>query len=270
MSDPAARAWHAPSLPRRVRTAAPGEAAAAGAPDGSRTTDTSRAPVTPSAAPEERELRESLAEAERQAGQMVSAYVDDDLALRQLRRRLAAVDVGGAAAAAGAGAEGGVAGVQGFGPGELAMFDLIPGPVALVHGPDHRVAYVNGAYTDLFGARPAGQKARDALPELDALGLLPLMDQAWRSGRARTAKARRLPGGAGRDPARSSYYTFTCTPVEQHGVLVFGADVTDQVESAERLRAGDARQRAAAVTLQRSLLPQELEQPDDLRVAATY
>ncbi|WP_078971552.1 SpoIIE family protein phosphatase [Streptomyces chattanoogensis] len=201
---------------------------------------------------------------------MVSTYVDDDLALRQLRRRLAAVDVGAADTAAGAGAEGGVADVQGFGPGELAMFDLIPGPVAVVHGPDHRVAYVNGAYTELFGARPAGQKARDALPELDALGLLPLMDQAWRSGRARTAKARRLPGGAGRDPARSSYYTFTCTPVEQYGVLVFGADVTGQVEAAERLRAGEARQRAAAVALQRSLLPQELEQPDDLRVAATY
>ncbi|MFE7122417.1 SpoIIE family protein phosphatase, partial [Streptomyces sp. NPDC057654] len=54
------------------------------------------------------------------------------------------------------------------------------------------------------------------------------------------------------------------------GVLVFAADVTDQIESAERLRASERRQREAAVTLQRSLLPQELEQPDDLRVAATY
>ncbi|CAM5631589.1 PPM-type phosphatase domain-containing protein OS=Streptomyces paromomycinus OX=92743 GN=GKJPGBOP_04464 PE=4 SV=1 [Streptomyces rimosus subsp. rimosus] len=96
-----------------------------------------------------------------------------------------------------------------------------------------------------------------------------------------------MPGGAGADQSRDGYYTFTCTPIEvaasgpapdpevacvapHKGVLVFGADVTDQVESTERLRAAEARQRAAAVTLQRSLLPQELEQPDDLRVAATY
>ncbi|TGA99067.1 PAS sensor protein [Streptomyces palmae] len=100
--------------------------------------------------------------------------------------------------------------------------------------------------------------------------------------------------------SRDSYYTFTCTPIEVtvpapadqrpespartpaaagegagrpgscRGVLVFGAEVTDQVETAERLRVSERHQREAAVTLQRSLLPQELEQPDDLRVAATY
>ncbi|MFF8814379.1 SpoIIE family protein phosphatase [Streptomyces pactum] len=101
---------------------------------------------------------------------------------------------------------------------------------------------------------------------------------------------------------RDTYYTFTCTPIEvpvpvsenpaetpggcsatgddgtagegtttgRRGVLVFGADVTDQVETAERLRASERLQREAVVTLQRTLLPQELEQPDDLRVAATY
>ena len=53
-------------------------------------------------------------------------------------------------------------------------------------------------------------------------------------------------------------------------MLVFAADVTDHAEAAERLRASERRQRETAVTLQRSLLPQELEQPDDLRVAATY
>lgn len=53
-------------------------------------------------------------------------------------------------------------------------------------------------------------------------------------------------------------------------MLVFATDVTDHAEAAERLRASERRQRETAVTLQRSLLPQELEEPDDLRVAATY
>src|SRR5262249_31169745 len=86
-----------------------------------------------------------------------------------------------------------------------------------------------------------------------------------------TVKSRKAPDG------RS--YTFTCTPVDvsedpdaeggDGGVLVFATDVTDHAEAAERLRASERRQRETAVTLQRSLLPQELEEPDDLRIAAT-
>ncbi|KJY41281.1 PAS/PAC sensor protein [Streptomyces sp. NRRL B-1568] len=159
-----------------------------------------------------------------------------------------------------------------------AILGQVPALVAVVYGPDHRIAYVNAAYATLFGPRIPGTPARDALPELEELGLLPLMDQVLRSGKPRTIKSRRVPSPADTDAGpRHGYYTFTCSPIDvaegpapQRGVLVFAADVTDQVEAAERLRASERRQREAAVTLQRSLLPQELEQPDDLRVAATY
>ncbi|MFJ6798799.1 SpoIIE family protein phosphatase [Streptomyces sp. NPDC091268] len=157
------------------------------------------------------------------------------------------------------------------------VLDRLPALVALVHGPEHRVAYVNDAYTAGFGSRTAGDPADVALPELGELGLLPLLDQVQRSGKPRTAKNRTAPGGA-------SSYTVTCTPVafpttdipaepadpHRTGVLIHLADVTDHAEAADRLRASERRQREAAVTLQRSLLPQELEQPDDLRIAATY
>ncbi|MET7703777.1 MULTISPECIES: ATP-binding SpoIIE family protein phosphatase [unclassified Streptomyces] len=147
------------------------------------------------------------------------------------------------------------------------VLDRVPALVALVHGPDHRVAYVNDAYEAAFGARAVGAPARETLPELDELGLLPLLDQVLRSSKPRTVKSRKAPGG------RS--YTFTCTPVDvpedsAGGVLIFAADVTDHAEAAERLRASEREQRETAVTLQRSLLPQELEEPDDLRIAATY
>ncbi|WP_053710695.1 ATP-binding SpoIIE family protein phosphatase [Streptomyces sp. NRRL B-3648] len=147
------------------------------------------------------------------------------------------------------------------------VLDRVPALVALVHGPHHRLSYVNDAYTAAFGARPTCAPAREALPELAELGLLPLLDQVLRSGKPRTLKSRKAVDG------RS--YTFTCTPVAEDGdrdagVLVFATDVTDHAEAAERLRASERRQRETAVTLQRSLLPQELEQPDDLRIAATY
>lgn len=146
------------------------------------------------------------------------------------------------------------------------VLDRVPALVALVHGSDHRIAYVNDAYVAAFGVRSPGEPAREALPELAELGLLPLLDQVLRSGKPRTLKSRKAVDG------RS--YTFTCTPAAEHGdgagVLVFATDVTDHAEAAERLRASERRQRETAVTLQRSLLPQELEQPDDLRIAATY
>nr|WP_202482031.1 SpoIIE family protein phosphatase [Streptomyces sp. SID5594] len=151
----------------------------------------------------------------------------------------------------------------------------LPVAVALLHGPDHRVAYVNEAYETAFGPRPCGVPAAEALPELAELSVLPLLDQVLRSGTARTVKSRRTAGGGS--------YTVTCTPVaawggtedkddgrREGGVLVYAADVTDHAEAAERLRTSERRHRETAVTLQRSLLPQELEQPDDLRIAATY
>ncbi|MEU0102738.1 ATP-binding SpoIIE family protein phosphatase [Streptomyces sp. NPDC006267] len=162
----------------------------------------------------------------------------------------------------------------------------LPAPVALLHGPDHRVAYVNDAYEAAFGPRPSGAPAAAAMPELAQLSVLPLLDQVLRSGTARTVKSRRTAEGGS--------YTVTCTPVaawdsedkaagedgrsghagadasREGGVLVYAADVTDHAEAAERLRTSERRHRETAVTLQRSLLPQELEQPDDLRIAATY
>ncbi|WP_127357049.1 ATP-binding SpoIIE family protein phosphatase [Actinacidiphila soli] len=149
------------------------------------------------------------------------------------------------------------------------MLGQVPALIAVTYGPSHRIGYVNDAYADVFGPRPPGDPAREALPELAELGLLPLMDQVYRSGKPRTVKARRVA-----TPSRQGYFTFTCTPVQaaagDGGVLVFAADVTDQVQSAKRLRESERRLHDTAVTLQRSLLPQELEQPDDLRVAATY
>ncbi|MFI8967110.1 SpoIIE family protein phosphatase [Streptomyces sp. NPDC053493] len=171
--------------------------------------------------------------------------------------------------------EGGASGAPGSSVDGPALEDFtvreivgrLPGLVALVYGPEHRIAYVNEAYAAAFGPRPAGATVAGSCPEAEELGLLPLLDQVLRSGKPRTVKSRRTQDGGS--------YTVTCLPVESPrlpdgGVLVHAADVTDHAEAAERLRASERRHRETAVTLQRSLLPQELEQPDDLRIAATY
>ena len=162
-------------------------------------------------------------------------------------------------------------------PSVPGVLSRLPALIAVTYGPAHHVGFVNDAYAEVFGPRATGAPARDALPELDELGLLPLMDQVHRSGKPRTVKARKVHWADGSPLTRQGYFTFTCTPVQaedtdadRRGVLIFAADVTDQVLAADRLRASERRLHETAVTLQRSLLPQELEQPDDLRVAATY
>lgn len=158
------------------------------------------------------------------------------------------------------------------------ILEELPALVALVHGTEHRVAYLNEPYTTAFGTRELGTPAAESCPELAELGLFPLLDQVLRSGKPRTVKSRKattLPLSQSHTRRGESSFTVTCTPVDaqgsgEGGVLIYAADVTDHAEAAERLRAGERRLRETAVTLQRSLLPQELEQPDDLRVAATY
>ncbi|MFH9355237.1 SpoIIE family protein phosphatase [Kitasatospora sp. NPDC017646] len=157
------------------------------------------------------------------------------------------------------------------------VLNRIPAPVAVTYGPLHQLGYANRAYRELFGDRPTGLPAGEALPELGTMGVLPLMDQVIRGGRPRSVKARCILGLTG-----NRYYNVSCVPLgtgdtgdtpsegPPAGVLIFAAEVTDQVLAAARLREAERRQREAAVTLQRSLLPQKLDQPAGLRVAATY
>lgn len=157
------------------------------------------------------------------------------------------------------------------------VLSRIPAPVAVTYGPSHQLGYTNRAYRELFGDRPTGLPAAEALPELGTMGVLPLMDQVIRGGSPRSVKARCILGLTG-----NRYYNVSCVPLgpgdtaetdaegPPSGVLIFAAEVTDQVLAAARLREAERRQREAAVTLQRSLLPQKLDQPADLRVAATY
>ncbi|MDH6578784.1 hypothetical protein P3T29_004457 [Kitasatospora sp. MAP5-34] len=165
----------------------------------------------------------------------------------------------------------------------------LPAPVAVTYGPLHQLGYANHAYRELFGERTNGLPASEALPELAALGVLPLLDQVIRSGRPRSVKARCIlglggtryynvscvplgaePSSSGRSVGRSAGRSAAAKGLDPAAVLIFASEVTDQVQAATRLREAERRQREAAVTLQRSLLPQKLEQPADLRVAATY
>jgi anti-sigma regulatory factor (Ser/Thr protein kinase) len=156
-----------------------------------------------------------------------------------------------------------------------SAFGAAPGPVAVVRDRDHRVAFVNRAFRDAFGL-PAHARGPLAglVPQFEQLGLLDALDHVYATGTVFTAPEVRISGfGAAR---RHAVLRITCSPVHDPssgavtGALVNVVDCTDQAVAVDRLRAGERRHRYAAVALQRSLLPQRLSQPDDLRIAGCY
>lgn len=154
-------------------------------------------------------------------------------------------------------------------------FGSAPGAIALVQDQDHRVGFLNRAFRDAFGL-PDGAHGPLAglVPQFEQLGLLDALDHVYATGTVYTAPEVRIREyGAAKRPA---VLRVTCSPIYQRDdVTVTGAllniiDLTDQAAAVDRLRAGERRHRYAAVALQRSLLPQRLSQPDDLRIAGVY
>ncbi|MBS2962277.1 SpoIIE family protein phosphatase [Actinocrinis puniceicyclus] len=156
-----------------------------------------------------------------------------------------------------------------------AALGAAPRAIALVRDHEHRVDFVNRAFREAFGLRAeAGGPLARLVPQFAQLGLLDALDHVFATGTVFIAPEVRVNGyGPAKRPA---VLRVTCSPVHQPeggpvtGALVDIIDCTDQVVAVDRLRAGERRHRYAAVALQRSLLPQRLSQPDDLRIAGVY
>ena len=156
-----------------------------------------------------------------------------------------------------------------------AALGSAPSAVALVRDHDHRADFLNRAFREAFGlsADACGPLA-GLVPQFEQLGLLDALDHVYATGTVFTAPEVRVNGfGPGKRPA---VLRVTCSPVHHPeggpvtGALVNIIDCTEQAAAVDRLRAGERRHRYAAVALQRSLLPQRLSQPDDLRIAGVY
>lgn len=124
------------------------------------------------------------------------------------------------------------------------LFEQAPGFMAMLTGPDHRVAFVNNGYLKLIGHRDiVGRTVAESLPEAADQGYVALLDQVYASGNAYTANGARYttqsaPGG----PFIERYVDFVYQPIRDPdgtviGILVQGVDVTERVLSDERRNA---------------------------------
>ena len=120
------------------------------------------------------------------------------------------------------------------------LFLHAPLPMALLEGAEHRFVAVNEAYRSAAGPRElVGKTFREAFPELDATGIVRLLDESFATGEPRSAAA--VPALWYRDPngEQARGYLNTIVQPMRHadgtigGVVFFGLDVTGEIEARE-------------------------------------
>ncbi|WP_426062216.1 PAS domain-containing protein, partial [Hymenobacter sp. B1770] len=118
------------------------------------------------------------------------------------------------------------------------LFREAPAPIVIFDGPRHVFQLVNPAYQRLFPGRALlGQSVLDALPELRGTSIDATMDGVYDTGTTFVAQEMplqmtRTPDG----PLEDLYFTFTFQARHNDqgqvdGILMFGNEVTDQVQA---------------------------------------
>jgi signal transduction histidine kinase len=135
------------------------------------------------------------------------------------------------------------------------VFEQTGALVALMWGPEHRFEYLNPAFQRLFpGRNLLHQPSAEALPELAAQGVKPLLDHVYRTGEPfhGTELPFSLTGPDGNTP-RTAYFNFTYQAYleegQPRGISVFAYDVTEQVSARQAVVASAQQAQALAHNL---------------------
>ncbi len=118
------------------------------------------------------------------------------------------------------------------------LFESAPGYIAVVRGPEHVFVVANAAYRQLIGNRELiGKPVREVLPELEAQGLLDLLDQVLQTGKPFVANS--VPVQLQRPPPNepeTRFVSFIYQPMTDAdgrvtGIFAEGVDVTPAAEA---------------------------------------
>jgi PAS domain S-box-containing protein len=124
------------------------------------------------------------------------------------------------------------------------LFRRAPAFIAVLRGPEHRFEMANPPYLQLVGHREVvGRTVAEALPEVVEQGFVQLLDDVLASGEPFLGSE--LPVELQRNPGEAAerrYVNFVYQPIREadgttSGIFVHGVDVTDQVESRQRVEA---------------------------------
>jgi len=135
------------------------------------------------------------------------------------------------------------------------LFELAPGMMAMLSGPEHRYEMANPAYTNLIGNRELiGIPVREALPEIARQGFVELLDKAYQTGIAYVGNAVELniqptPG----ETEQTHILDFVFQPVKDTqgtvtGIFIQGHDITQRALADRRMRFLDSLGKATAAS----------------------
>jgi PAS domain S-box-containing protein len=118
------------------------------------------------------------------------------------------------------------------------VFTQAPAFLAVLRGTDHVYEFVNDAYWEIVGRRELiGRRVREAMPELVEQGFVKLLDAVLQTGVPHVGRSTPVVlHGRGDGQSRPMYLDFIYQPLTdgtgaRTGVVAFGSNVTDAVES---------------------------------------
>ncbi|WP_078888423.1 SpoIIE family protein phosphatase [Streptomyces sclerotialus] len=128
----------------------------------------------------------------------------------------------------------------------LNVFDPAPVAVAVFQGPEHVLTYTNAVYRRLFGDRPLGVPARQALSDLQPQEHFTLLDRVYWTGEpVAVGSDRPVRLEDGRGEVHDRWFSLSLSRAvpagragsrEEAGVLLVAMEVTGEVTAKERAR----------------------------------
>ncbi|WP_185985014.1 HWE histidine kinase domain-containing protein [Aureimonas mangrovi] len=120
------------------------------------------------------------------------------------------------------------------------LFENAPGMIAVLHGPNHLFTYANEAFVRFVGHDVVTRSVRDALQEMAGQGLLRILEETFRTGRAFTEEAKRIVLNRASGICEA-YLDISFHPISDRagritGVFVQAYDRTDSVLHEQRQR----------------------------------
>ncbi len=130
------------------------------------------------------------------------------------------------------------------------FFTQAPIPIAVLSGPEHRIALMNNGYVRITGRTHAGElegkTIREALPELEGQPFFDLLDNVYRSGNPFYGNEIKsiLDRGATGQP-EEAYFNFVYQPTRDangqvEGIVVAAYEVSEQVRARRRVELNEA------------------------------
>jgi len=131
------------------------------------------------------------------------------------------------------------------------FFMQAPGLFCVLKGPAHVFELVNPSYKQIIGNKNLiGKPIRKAMPELDGQGIYELLDKVYLRKRPFVGKEILVYFDKGKGEPEEAYINFIYKPIvnndnETTGILVFGYDVTEQINSRKRSEESETRLKLA-------------------------